>query len=160
MPEVHLVERHGTDGLVHVSLPEDWSLLESGRAGAPLIAAEPDRGSDVRANVVVTRDDVSAMTFEQWQLGTDEALPRTLAEYQLLDLERLTVDGHPAVRRLAHHTLEGSVAATVDQWAVLVGTDGYTVTFTLPTTRYAPMAAGLDAIGATIRFGTQTKEPQ
>lgn len=142
MADLDLVEHHDPAGRFVLSLPAAWRLADPPGPAIPLVAAEPEVAEGAfRANVVVTLDAVT-MSFEDWQLGNDQLLARAMREYQLLDLERLTVSGHEGVRRLATHTVDGR-SVTMEQWAGLVGHDGWTVTFTVPTTRYAAMAPGL-----------------
>lgn len=148
MPDVDLVEHRDGAGRFVLSLPSDWELADPPGPAIPLVAAEPVTGDGgIRANVVVTLDAVT-MGFEDWQLGNDQLLPGALHDYQLLDLERLTVSGHGGVRRLATHTVEGR-SATMEQWAGLVAQQGWTLTFTVPTMRYAAMAPGLRALAET-----------
>jgi hypothetical protein len=131
-----------------LSLPADWQLADPPGPAVPLVAAEPEVAlGEFRANVVVTVD-AAAMGFKDWQLGNDQLLPGALREYQLLDLESLTVSGHEGVRRLATHTVQDR-SVTMEQWAGLVGQQGWTVTFTVPTMRYAAMAPGLRVLAQT-----------
>jgi hypothetical protein len=74
-------------------------------------------------------------------------------EYQLLDLERLPVSGHAEVRRLATHTVRDR-SVTMEQWAGLVDQHGWTLTFTVPTMRYAAMVPGLRALAETFTVST------
>lgn len=148
MADIELVEHHDPRGRFRLSLPVDWEPAQPPGPAIPLIAAERPTGDvGFRPNVVVTLDAV-ATTFEDWQLGNDQLLPGALQDYRLLDLERLLVAGHQGVRRLATHTV-GDRSVTMEQWAALVGAQGWTVTFTVPTTRYAAMAPGLRTLAAT-----------
>jgi len=148
MADVDLVEHRDAADRFALSLPADWQLADSPGPAIPLVAAEPAAGhGGIRSNVVVTVDAVT-MGFKDWQLGNDELLPGALREYQLLDLERVTVSGHEGVRRLATHTVEDR-SVTMEQWAGLVDQQGWTVTFTVPTMRYAAMSPGLRALAET-----------
>lgn len=148
MADLDLVEHRDAAGRFVLSLPADWQLADTPGPAIPLVAAEPEVGrGEIRANVVVTVDAVT-MGFKDWQLGNDQLLPGALREYHLLDLERLSVSGHEGVRRLATHTVQDR-SVTMEQWAGLVDEQGWTVTFTVPTMRYAAMAPGLRALAET-----------
>jgi hypothetical protein len=67
-------------------------------------------------------------------------LPRALGDYLLVDLERVEIDGHPGGRRLAHHVDEAGRALTLEQWFVLDGDRGWTLTATVDTLRYDELA--------------------
>lgn len=136
-------------GRFALDLPADWITDVDPAAGVSLVAAEPGPEANLRPNLVVTVDRVD-MGFKDWQLGNDQLLASTLTEYQLIDLELGEVDGHPAVRRLAHHTVEGMRAATVEQWCVQAGEVGYTLTFTVPTLRYRELREGIASMAATL----------
>lgn len=139
-----------------LALPEDWQVLP-GVTDRQAVAVEPpgSEGSDAsgfRANLVLTVVDNGGMSFRDWQASTDELLPRQLNAYQLLDLERRDVSGHPGGRRLAQHVVPGSppdvveTPVTMEQWFAQVGTTGYTLTATVDSWRYdllADMFAGL-----------------
>lgn len=132
-------------------LPADWQRTEDPEPGVALIAIEPD-SAGLRTNVVLTVEHLGELSFRDWQLGTDQLLPRVLDELVLLDLERLDVDGHPGVRRLAHHTTADGEAATLEQWATLIGHAGVTLSATVATLRYDVMADDLAEIAATLRL--------
>ena len=158
MPDLDLVEHRDAAGRFVLSLPSDWQLADPPGPAVPLVAAEPEpTDGGFRANVVVTLDAVT-MGFEDWQLGNDQLLAGALREYQLLDLERLPVSGHEGVRRLATHTVQDR-SVTMEQWAGLVGQHGWTLTFTVPTMRYAAMAPGLRALAETFVVTTPEDAP-
>ena len=122
-------------------LPRNWELLPV-ETGAAAIAVEPPQSdaTGFRANVVLTVVDNAGMSFRDWQVGTDELLPRQLDGYQLLDLERRGISGHPDGRRLAQHVVDGVTPVTMEQWFAQVGTTGYTLTATVDSWRYDQFA--------------------
>ena len=108
-----------------------WAAVE------PLDLDEPER---FRANVVLTCDDTTGMSFRDWQVATDEVLPRALADYLLIDLEKLEVDARPGGRRLAHHVDTSGRALTMEQWFTLDEGRGWTLTATCETWSYDELA--------------------
>lgn len=151
MPDLTLDVVEDPDGLFSVAFPPGWEVAWRPTDGVALVALEPELVSPLRANLVVTLSDVP-MSFAEWQKGTDVLLPRTLEQYDLIDLQRLELAGAPAGRRLAHHTVDGN-AATMEQWSILQDGRGYTLTFTVPTMRYGFMVEGLRVIAASFRPG-------
>lgn len=123
--------------------PDGWEVVSDLPPGTlwavrePTDAADPER---FRANLVLTADDVGTLSFRDWQVGTDELLPRMLDDFLLVDLERLSVDGLPGGRRLAHHAGPAGEALTMEQWFVLDESRGHTLTATVETWRYDELA--------------------
>ena len=140
-----------------LAVPEAWDVLTDVDATTVLVAIEPDhpgsRAASFRANLVVTVDQVGDLAFDAWQRGTDQILDASLDGWVLLDLERLEVDGHPAVRRLGTYLAPDGPPVTLEQWAVLRGPTGYTLSVTVATSAWASLANQVAAVGAT--FGLQ-----
>ena len=135
------------DSLFSISLPATWDLAQRAAEDVLLVACEPDRAdAGFRANATVVAGSVGDLGFTDWQRGCDELLGRTLADWLLVDLERLTVSGHEAVRRLGHHRV-GGTAVTMEQVAVLAGGTGLTVTLSAETAAYDSLA---DVFAATV----------
>ncbi len=131
------VTRHSMAGC-SVVVPAGWEVL-AGQGGDRLVAVEPGPGLVFRANLVVTVIGNGALSFRDWQASTDRMLPRQLASYQLVDLERRLVGGHPGGRRLAAHVV-GATPVTMEQWFTQVGQVGFTLTCTVDSWRYDEMA--------------------
>lgn len=112
---------------------------------------QPDEPGRFRANLVLTCDDTTGMTFRDWQVATDEVLPRALDDYLLVDLEKVEVDGHPGGRRLAHHVDASGRALTMEQWCTLAGDRGWTLTATCETWSYDDLAEAFAATAAVWR---------
>jgi len=100
------------------------------------------------------------MTFRDWQVATDAILPRTLADYLLIDLERLEIDGSPGGRRLAHHVDTAGRALTMEQWFTLHDGRGWTLTATVETWSYDGLADACADVARTWRpvSGTSAAE--
>ncbi len=133
-----------------LALPPGWEGVRDPQPGVGMIALEPPDLGGFRTNLVVTVEDVGGLSFEDWQLGCDELLPRTLQDYQLLDLERLDGEAGPGVRRLAQHSAGGTCWVTLEQWVVLVGSTGVTLSATVETARYDAAADELATIAASL----------
>lgn len=126
-----------------VPVPEGWETTTVPESDSA-VAVEPGEGTDgFRASLVLTVVDNGGLSFRDWQVATDEMLPRVLDDYLLLDLERRTVAGRPGGRRLASHLAAGGVTVTMEQWFALVGPGdslGCTLTATVETRRYDELA--------------------
>lgn len=146
----------GPPRFVAPMVPEGWDKLARAPAGTLWAAAQhvgltPDRPGRFRANLVLTCDDLGPLTFRDWQVGTDELLPRQLTDYLLIDLERLEIDGRPGGRRLAHHVDAEARALTMEQWFVQDGDRGWTLTATTETWSYDALADQLADVAAAWR---------
>ncbi|MCW2777465.1 MAG: hypothetical protein JWN17_1190 [Frankiales bacterium] len=127
---------------VVLDLPPGWSRADRPAPGVLLLGLEPGAGQPFRANLVVTADDLGPLDLRGWQLQTDAALPRALEGYALLDLEHVQVDGRPGVRRLASHVVRGR-AVVLEQWAVVSGPLGWTLSATVPALAWPSAETGL-----------------
>ena len=130
-------------GVPSLTIPAGWELLKDESGQSALIAREPGdttRPEGFRANIVVTATALGGLGFRDWQSGTDELLPRVLDDYLLVDLEKLTIAGGPAGRRLAHHASPAGEALTMEQWFTAAADVGYTLTATVETWRYDELA--------------------
>lgn len=133
-------------------LPADWEQAQDPRPGVSLVAVEPPHGGPFRANVVVTLEPLATgEDLDAWQTGADALLAGALRGYLLIDLERVEVDGRPALRRLAHHEREESGAVTMEQWAVVANGLGLTLTASAGTLEYDALAPTFAAIAAGLR---------
>ena len=139
-----------------LELPPGWEILDDPTGETVLVALEPAdeaRPDRFRANLVVTAVTVGGMGFRDWQAGTDELLPRVLADYLPVDLEKVDVHGSPGGRRLAHHASPAGEALTMEQWFVLIDDVGHTLTATTETWRYDELADLCARAAATWRPG-------
>lgn len=142
---------HPTAGFT-IPLPEEWEPLAD-IDGVALIAVEPARGSQwFRTNLVVTIEplDIGA-DLAGWQEQALALMRYGLHEFQLVDVEDIELAGLPARRTLIHHRTEaGPMAAAVamEQWTLIVGRLGYTITASMAALEYDELAdvfAGLVA---------------
>lgn len=126
------------------TVPDGWDKLANPPTGTVWAAAEQvnldDATGRFRANLVLTCDDLGGLTFRDWQVGTDEVLPRVLTDFVLIDLERLDLEGRPGGRRLAHHVDADGRALTMEQWFVAANDRGWTLTATCETWFYDALA--------------------
>lgn len=141
------------DGRFALAVPDGWEVADEPYPGVPLLLLAPaDDG--FRMNVLLTEDRLDpGTTLRDWQLGTDLLLARTLNDYLLIDLEHVELGGHPGVRRLAAYVAEGGHAVTTEQWAVLAGRSGWTLTATVATMAYPSAREILAEIAAGVRIG-------
>ena len=134
-----------------VTLPDGWEILPDQPPGTAA-AREPVADEGFRANLVLTRADNAEIDFRDWQVATDELLPRMLNDYLLLDLERCEVAGRPGGRRLAHHVTPDGVAVTMEQWFTSADGVGHTLTATIDSWRYDAVAAAWASVAAGLRL--------
>ncbi|MGB3684998.1 MAG: hypothetical protein WA991_04135 [Ornithinimicrobium sp.] len=120
-----------------MSGPDIMVAIEDARAGVQSRAnvqlragVQPRVVAPFRANLVLTVADNADVTFGQWQRASDEALPTLLKGYELLDLEKLRVAGHPGGRRLARHLSTEGEVLVMQQWFTVFGHLGVTLTAT------------------------------
>ena len=142
------------------ALPDGWDKLAQAPTGTVWAAVEPADADDprrFRANLVLTCDDLGGLSFRDWQVGTDETLPRMLQDLLVVDLERLEIDGGPAGRRLAHHVDADGRALTMEQWFVQDGDRGWTLTGTAETWDYDAVADSWTDVAAAWRPLTGTR---
>jgi hypothetical protein len=125
---------------VSLLVPDAWETVRSPHEGVELVSVEPEQEGLFRANLVLTVTPV-AMSLRDWQVGTESYLAAHLADYLPLDAERLTVGGHPGLRRLGTYAAESGDSVTVEQWATLVEGLGVSLAVTTSTLAYAAQAA-------------------
>lgn len=134
--------RHPGTGFT-LPLPEEWERAEDAN-GVALIAVEPDRGPWFRANAVVTIDQLDPrLDLPAWQDRGLALMGETLTEFHLIDVEETELAGRPARRTLAHHRAEGELtvdAVTLEQWSLVEGRLGYTLSATVGTLEYGDLA--------------------
>ena len=141
------------DGFVTISVPAAWETVRDPYPGVELVVVEPEQGGLFRANLVLAVADVT-MSFADWQKGTDVYLAKELRDYVLLDLEKLSVGGHPGGRRLATYATAANQSVTMEQWTTLVDGRGVTLTASTGTLTYANHSSLMAEIVASLRVGS------
>ncbi len=133
-----------------VALPPGAEVLDDVPFAA-LVAVEPDASEDAfRANLVVTVEELPGEYAEDPEGYADASVAAqaaTLAGFRLIDREPVALDGGPAIRLLAHHDVAGQ-AVTLEQWQLVAGGRGYTLTASCWTLDYDALA---DAFAASAR---------
>lgn len=131
--------------------PASWHAI-TGREFV-CVAHEPLRADGgFRANLVLTVVDNAAATFRDWQAGTDRVLPILLEDYEVIDLERLPVAGHPGGRRFARHRGPCGRLLLMNQWFASVDGQGVTLTATADTSSYGLLNSTFDAAARSLRI--------
>jgi hypothetical protein len=126
-----------------IELPPGAEVFDEA-PGIALVAAEPagEAGDGFRANIVVTAEDVvtpglGPEAFVDAGLAVQAA---ELVDFRVIDREPVTLaGGRPAARILGHHDVGGE-AVTIEQWCVVDGAIGYTVTASCWTLDYDAVA--------------------
>ena len=130
-----------------MTLPEGWESVEPPE-GVRFLALAPASGT-FRSNLTVTAQTNGELGFRDWQVGSEMAFTEMMPGYTPIDLERLTIAGQEAGRRLAMYDGPGGSALTMEQWFVAIDGVGHTLTATVLTSDYATWAAQIDAAAAT-----------
>lgn len=150
--------RHPGTGCV-VPLPPGWQRLEDPPPGIAVIAREPEAPAGFRANLVVNVDELpDGLGLDGWQDESDRLLREELPSYYLLDREQIRLAGRPAVRRLAHHAGSDTGPVTMEQWAIAVGSTGFTLTASVATLAYDSLADVFAEIARQFRPGPTSDE--
>lgn len=136
-----------------VPLPPGWREQADVAPGTAVgVESAKTAAGGFASNLVLTGADNRDVSFRDWQVATDQMLPRMLTDYLLLDLERCEVAGHPGGRRLAHHLTPDGVAVTMEQWFADADGVGWTLTATVDSFRYDEQADLLARVAADLRI--------
>lgn len=112
-----------------LELPDGGEVRED-EDGVALLALEPARGDGFRSNLAVTADPLEpGAELDRYTDGALAFQEQVLEDFVLLDRGEATLAGRPATRTLAHHDL-GGLALCIEQWRVIAGNTGWTVTAT------------------------------
>ncbi|SDL08815.1 hypothetical protein SAMN05428985_10986 [Nocardioides sp. YR527] len=136
-----------SDHRTTLTLPAGWESVEPPE-GVRFLALAPESGT-FRSNLTVTAQTNGDLGFRDWQVGSEMAFTEMMPGYTPIDLERLTIAGQEAGRRLAMYDGPGGSALTMEQWFVAIDGVGHTLTATVLTSDYATWAAQIDAAAAT-----------
>ncbi len=132
-----------------VRRPMSWEVHEE---EGDLVFLAPDTGGPLRARLAVNRerldhvpalDDVTAARLSE--------LSAALAEFQLLDVEELTLGSRPAHRVLAA-CRDGDTSVTLEQWWSVDGPSIITLSGVVPTMEYDDLADVLAGIVASFEL--------
>lgn len=135
------------DNQASLSLPDGWESVEPPK-GVRFLALAP-AGGTFRSNITVTAQTNGDLGFRDWQVGSEMAFTQMMPGYTPIDLERLTIAGQEAGRRLAMYDGPAGSPLTMEQWFVAIDGVGHTLTATVLTSDYATWAAQIDAAAAT-----------
>jgi hypothetical protein len=133
--------------------PMTWEVHEE---KGDLVLLGPDTGGPLRPRLTVNRDRLDDLVpdLEEITAARLQDLPTALAEFQLLDLEDVTLASRPAHRMLAA-CRDGAISLTLEQWWSIDGASIVTLTAVAPTMEYdeladvfAGMAASFEMTGA------------
>lgn len=141
-------------GAFTLPLPEQWERIDDVE-GVAVVAVEPPRGPWFRANLVVTIGQLQPpAAVPDWQDETLQLLRHTLHDFVLIDVADGELAGAPARRTLAHHTIEDEEAVNavvMEQWAVVAGGFGFTLTASVAALEYADYADLFHRVAAGFR---------
>ena len=122
-------------------VPVGWELADDLPDGVAVIAVEPTAAAGFRANAVLTVEPLPRdVGLESWQETVDAQLARELPHFLLIDRETVGDGGRRLMRRLGHHIGGETGPVTMEQWAIVVGDNGYTLTASVATPAYDSLA--------------------
>jgi hypothetical protein len=124
-----------------IALPPGSEVRQDAAPGLALVALDPEQRGPFRANLVVTVEELSGR-FDDVGAYTDASIAdqeRALDAYRLIDRTTATLRGGEGTRTLGHHDADG-MAVAVDQWRVLDGERGYTITASCWALEYDALA--------------------
>lgn len=132
--------RHPTEGFI-MPVPSGWQRVEDAQDGVALIVVEPAGQVGFRANLVVTVEPMPLdPDLDSWQTDAEEMLPQQLPHYALIDRERIDKDGREILRRLAHYVTDDTGPVTMEQWSMIEGGRGFTITCSVASLSYDSLA--------------------
>jgi hypothetical protein len=134
-----------------IPLPTAWERSDA-ISGIALIAAAPESDGRFRPSIVVTIERLGdGVSLRTWVVAAIESFPRHLAAYQVIDQEDTSMCGAPAHRILSHYAMGVRCAVTLEQWLLVQGTLGYTISMSVGTLDYASFAPTFDAVATGFR---------
>jgi len=133
-----------------VQVTDGWEVVAEPGIGVPWVALPAETDSGFRANLVLTVSDVDS-DLEEWQRSAETLLEETLHSYRAIDLAWEVLAGTRALRRLAHHVVDGQ-GVTLEQWSVLGDRTGWTISGTAADSEYAGLAAPFGEVASSLRI--------
>jgi hypothetical protein len=124
-----------------IALPPGSEVQGDPAPGLALVALDPEQRGPFRANLVVTVEELAGR-FTDVGAYTDASIAdqeRALDAYRLIDRTEATLRGGEATRTLGHHDAAG-MAVAVDQWRLVHGDRGYTITASCWALEYDALA--------------------
>jgi len=140
--------RHPEHGFA-IDLPDDFEIYRRPPLVALLAYAPEDVREPFKAAIGVGVEDAKGADVERF---TDASLVEQErdAGFQLIDRVSPGFSSGGGTRTLGHHELAGR-AATVEQWRLVVGEVGYTITTTCWTLVYETLVHAFAAAAETFR---------
>jgi len=138
---------------VDLEPPDGFTVIEPPDQTAWVAVEDAEGASGFRANLVVTVEEAAGSSVDEL---TDTALAfqeRVLAAHHLIDRSTETLAGSPATRTLSHH-LVAETGIALEQWRVVAGDRGVTLTASCATLDWPALADDLAAAAGTLRVQT------
>ena len=137
--------------VVGIEPPEGWEVTAAPQVDLPLVAAGPVGARPFRPSLVLSVDRLApGVGLGRWQQAVEPLLPRQLDHYLLIDAQPAVVAGRPGARRLATHRSPDGDSLMAEQWLVVAGGFGLTLTGTAATPLYPEVRPVLFAAAATL----------
>src|SRR5690606_38641755 len=97
--------------------------------------------------------------LETWQAEATAMLPGLHEDCLLLDQEVVDLPAGPALRRLVHHAGSEGRAVTLEQWTLLSGGHGTTLSFSVASADYDGLADTIAGLVAAFEPPTAASGP-
>lgn len=125
-----------------VPAPRGWEPVYTGLAGVAVVVepVDPTTPDAYRASLALSVEQLGDTDLRTWQAAAEAAAATGLNDHRVLDREHVGISGRSGGRRLAHHVTPAGVAVVLEQWFVVAGGAGWTLSATVDTARYALLA--------------------
>jgi hypothetical protein len=132
-----------------VQRPVSWEVHDE---EGDLVFLAPDTGVAPRPRLTVSRERLEVVpALDEVTSARLQDMQAALPDFQLLDLEELTLASRPAHRTLAA-CRDGTVSLTLEQWWSIDGNSVVTLTAVVPTMEYDDLADVLARMAASFRL--------
>ena len=125
-----------------VPAPHGWEPVDTGLGGVAAVVepVDPTAPEAFRASLTLSVEQLGDADLRTWQASAEAAAASGLLDHRVLDREHTDVAGRPGGRRLAHHVTPSGAAVVLEQWFVVAGGAGWTLSATVDTARYDLLA--------------------
>lgn len=133
-----------------LAIPKAWEIYAPGADDLLLAAWGPKDAHERPCVVSVTHERLSLeLSLGQWQQGAERIMAATLIGYQVLDLH-LQPGGVWQAYRLARYAAAPGDPVTMEQWMLVIGQSGLTLSVVGASIEYAKWRATSTALAESV----------